>query len=589
MRRFSEPEIVKNFKYSKFPELKPLTVLLYSFATVNAFYQSNHSLNETLSHWLLYGYIATTTLVVILITLQRYLKKRYGNKIPVHLIYLSGLTLGVIKGVGTYTLVNHFVVKDAFPWDELFLEGYSKGFMGLGLAFLFSLRASYVSEITHVRRYNRLNNERLVDDISYLKDEISSLKLETRQQVISRIVRNREFWRKIDLYSSNPEENSKKISEVLRGDVTEHFRSQSHSLAQLDNSSKDEKKRIKASLQLKVLNIHPRVFALIQFSIGASVSYQDWTPRDTYWNLIVNTVIVLLVAKGFKEMLEKEEHRSTASNWSAVILMMITILTLFTLAQYAIRGEMWAENPLLFMVPVFFWELFLLLTISTVSELIDYHDSISKLEAEVGLDLEDKRRILTENYELVRHDLAKHIHGFLINKIQTTSWELDRLAQDEKYDEYQHTLKELFNEFSLESIEAKLNSQELNSDFIESLEQSWEGLISVVVKLDDQVYECLQKAQALEVGRVLEEMVGNSFRHGNASKIDISIICLGNRQLEITARDNGQGVRNERKPGLGSYLFETASDGNWSLGNHEYGGAQVLLNVVLYEPESELV
>ncbi len=588
-KRFSEPEIVKNFKFSKFPNLKSLTLLLYSLATITSFYQSNHTQEGSVALWLIVGYFTTSLLVAIIFLLQRYFSRIYGDRIPIKKVYIIGASLGAFKGISTYSMLNYFLHKDSFPWDELFLEGYSKGFMGIGLAFLFSLRASYVSEIDTLEKYHKSDNDYLVDEISFLTSEISSLKAKTRQQVIERLVKDRDLWKKIDLYSSNPQENSEKISEALRGDITEQLRNRSHRLTRPSTSPQNTKQKIKESLQLKNWNIHPRVFALIQLSIGASISYQDWNPRDSFWNLIVNSIIVYFVANAFKKIQENDAPNSPQSNWSALVLMTTTIITLFVMAQYAIRGAMWAENPLIFLVSVILWEIFLLLVISTVSELITFHDSISKLEAEVGQDLNDKIRILNENYDVVRRDLGKHIHGFLINKIQVTAGELDKLASQGKFDEYKTMLTELFEEFSLGSIEAKMNFQELTPDFIETLKQSWDGLLSIEVEIDEHVYIGLHKSQALEIGRVLEEMIGNSFRHGKATRIDISISQVDERRFEILGRDNGQGVLGEPKPGLGSHLFDMSSDGDWSLANCENGGAQVTLNVTRYQPESEIL
>jgi two-component sensor histidine kinase len=141
----------------------------------------------------------------------------------------------------------------------------------------------------------------------------------------------------------------------------------------------------------------------------------------------------------------------------------------------------------------------------------------------------------------------------------------------------------------MDSISAQLNSRILGLDFLDNLKDSWAALIVIEAEVDEAIFTNLQKPQALELGQVIEEMVSNAFRHGNATHINISISVKDEIQLQITARDNGLGIVGEPTPGLGSQIFEMSSDGNWTLENFDTGGAQVVVKVELYRPESELV
>ena len=71
------------------------------------------------------------------------------------------------------------------------------------------------------------------------------------------------------------------------------------------------------------------------------------------------------------------------------------------------------------------------------------------------------------------------------------------------------------------------------------------------------------------VGRVVEEGISNAMRHGQATRIDISVtIANGRCQVELT--DNGCGPGSGR-PGVGSALLHQSSGGDWTLTGLEQG------------------
>ncbi|CAB5240959.1 unannotated protein [freshwater metagenome] len=72
------------------------------------------------------------------------------------------------------------------------------------------------------------------------------------------------------------------------------------------------------------------------------------------------------------------------------------------------------------------------------------------------------------------------------------------------------------------------------------------------------------------VGRIIEEAISNSIRHGDASKIQIAIEVREKNRLIIVVEDNGSGIK-KGNPGIGSALLQQESGGNWSLQPQESG------------------
>jgi signal transduction histidine kinase len=422
-----------------------------------------------------------------------------------------------------------------------------------------------------------------------LFDEIAMIKSGTQKQIIERLLRDRTLWKEIDLYSKKPEDNFARISEALRGNISNKLRAQSRGLHRLGMGVPESKVAFIKSLRLENLNIHPKVLALLQFSIGVSISYEDSSGANSFLGAAINAFLTYVAARFFKEMLRNDTEISRQTNCSALLLMVITIVTFFIFSEHLLQVEGFESPSSLMIAATIIWVTLLILLVSGVSESLKIMNSIAKMEAEINIDLLDKVRILSEHEAQARHDLGKFIHGFLINKVQATATHLDALAVQGKFDDYEENLLKLFDEFSVDSINTKLNSRILDLDFIEKLKALWAEMIVIEVEADEAIFTKFQKPQALELGRVIEEMVSNAFRHGNATQINILFSAKDEIQLQIMARDNGLGIAGKPRPGLGSQIFEMSSGGNWTLGNFDTGGAQVVVNVELYSPESKLV
>jgi two-component sensor histidine kinase len=77
----------------------------------------------------------------------------------------------------------------------------------------------------------------------------------------------------------------------------------------------------------------------------------------------------------------------------------------------------------------------------------------------------------------------------------------------------------------------------------------------------------IRNPRVRDVGEVIEELISNSIRHGKAKKIELKVLRSGNKDVEIVAFDDAI-VRAPELPlrtGLGTRIFNLASDGRWSI------------------------
>jgi signal transduction histidine kinase len=103
-------------------------------------------------------------------------------------------------------------------------------------------------------------------------------------------------------------------------------------------------------------------------------------------------------------------------------------------------------------------------------------------------------------------------------------------------------------------------------DFLESLEDVWEGVTTLRAHMGEPVLGVLEKSPASlhACSEVIREGVNNAIFHGNATDIDITVTMLSRNTVHVRVEDNGSGPSPRRTPGVGSDLLNTVSSG-WNL------------------------
>jgi len=584
MRLSKPPDLVFNFKYASFPNLKILVPLLVFTVFSVPFTEAELTETKLFLSWLGVGAIVTSVIIGLLYLMKFTFEKRYGQKIPVVMILVGGALIGALKGGTTEFFVNVLANKDSFPWDEMAVRAYSGGFLGVGLGFALSLKATYSEEIS--KSYNKFHdeNQKLSEEIATMGQELNLLRDESQGRILKKIIENIRPIGTLDFLAADPEKNWRKISEALRIGLAKRVRQESYDLNYVGDKPLSIKEQIQRVFLLERVNLHPRVLALVQFSTGASITYIDWNPQGSALQLIINTFVSIIVTTYFRTLLRGRANPSKAFNLFIISGVIVVNGSLYALVGYVL----WSKFDPLFQISLFFWHTFLVLTISSVSEIIQYMNVQKDLQKNVHQDLIDKRRVLKDHLESQRNEISKHLHGFLITKIHSSATLLDRYAENGDFESYRRELTNLLNEFTIEGLRSSLNRDVVSSDYFSKLLESWDGMIGISLQLPETLNLAIKKAQRIELAHVIEELISNAYRHGEAQLITITARWIDEDSLEIDATDNGKGAVLPVKPGLGSKIFESASDGNWSLRNNPDAGVQVKLIVQLYDPESQV-
>lgn len=217
-----------------------------------------------------------------------------------------------------------------------------------------------------------------------------------------------------------------------------------------------------------------------------------------------------------------------------------------------------------------FLVLFLALVISGLqkSSTLAGDELMTKLDASI-----DRSRLETHLLEdLGRQDaqaLSEYLHGYLQSQLMAISIQLSeaRASGDEvQINKLLDHVRSLAND-PLSKFDPGTKSN--LEDGLRALAVTWAGILHIDFrsKCEVDALPVLDQVLALQV---IEEAISNSYRHGNATIVKVSVEADEGSDICVMVADNGSGVA-ITKPGLGTDNFGRISAGNWSLLNNQPG------------------
>lgn len=574
------------FKYTKFFKLRFLTFLLVAQVFIVPVVQANvnGSIDSpTFKAWLISGLLVLPVTLAMLYGARKFLVDAFGDKIPVRLVLIAGFTIGFIKGFATHYFANLIHIQDSFPIDEMVVRGLSGGTLAMAVGFSLSLKATLSNDFREIK-FKEKEIDEIARKIGVLKGEISLLKSGSSDLIISRVLRTITKKLDFDLLNSNPERNWKQISSALRDDLASHVRIESYSLTEFKHTNTKSRQHWLHIFVTQKVHLAPIPFAAINLAAGVATFYLDHDNWSSFGQPIINFVISVLTIAIFKKVQEKSDNASALFNHFLIFSSVATSVFFLLSLNYLLQG-LYQMAPLYVVVP---WQLFLLYSMSTAYALIEFKTKRIAQTDDTYHDLEEKIRILSDYDQRIRNDISTHLHGFLVSKVHKGSLRLENLAQEQDFVEYSQTLKALLSEFTLDKFREGFKRDLIGPDFFKACKESWDGIVCLefLGELDFPAY--VHEATLVELAQVVEEIIANANRHGGATDVSIDFSWLDKERLEITAQDNGNGIKSGYKKGLGCSLYDQASDGNWSIKGAEGIGSTLHMMITLWEHEAHV-
>lgn len=176
----------------------------------------------------------------------------------------------------------------------------------------------------------------------------------------------------------------------------------------------------------------------------------------------------------------------------------------------------------------------------------------------------DKIAALAQSRLMVNmaHEMAQVLHGSMQSRLVATALELKRASAVGDWAAVDRALAEARNILASPPVEVPVTSGTV-SDEVARKVALWESLCSISAEIQTQS-DFTETPVPRLIGRVVEEALSNAIRHGQASKIHVSVTSDAPTFVTIIVDDNGSGPRPGRAGG-GSAFLERVSGGHWSL------------------------
>ena len=194
-----------------------------------------------------------------------------------------------------------------------------------------------------------------------------------------------------------------------------------------------------------------------------------------------------------------------------------------------------------------------------------------KLEASQALKTAVTKVVADEFSHTLSHRWAIYIHGKILTRLAATALKLETASQAGDTQSFNTAVDSLLNLLKNPDAEFEQKITVLETEVSSRLDP-WLGLLDVDLHIDQEL-KSVRNERVRELGEVIEEIISNSMRHGKAQKVDLRVIKSGERDIQIIAVDNATIAPPEfqGRYGLGTRIFNLASDGRWSITRVESG------------------
>jgi two-component sensor histidine kinase len=194
-----------------------------------------------------------------------------------------------------------------------------------------------------------------------------------------------------------------------------------------------------------------------------------------------------------------------------------------------------------------------------------------ELQASAALQEAVTKVVSDEFSHALSHRWAIFIHGKILTRLAATALKLETATQSGDTQTFKAAVDSLLNLLKNPDAEFEQLDTDLETEVSSRLDP-WLGLLDVELHIDQELMS-VRNDRVRELGEVIEEIISNSMRHGKAQKVVLRVIKSGDRDIQIIASDDATIAppQVQSRYGLGTRIFNLASDGRWSITRVESG------------------
>ena len=526
--------------------------------------------------WMLVSFVSLIPVLIIFFFADiTIFKNREKKPVPNHYVFILGFILGFVRG-GSAGLLSYYF--NALEMDvmnapgTILMRALNAGLLGMVAIPLISLIGSSI-EIYRADR-NALIAERLLaesqrsESAAVIKSLRSSMTRRVDENLLEVIKNSQEY---LDDKGRSLEANWELMAVRLRKAALETIRPFSH---HMHRRGEERTYKVKPFELLRYMASTVRIeiswvlmfYAISEFRFiyASSIWYQATA------NLFSRLVIIAVGLSIIRKVKYQGKLRGISSYlislfiFGAIFVSLTNILDEFFELRGVSNYSRYADTVwLLILVILIGFASSFLYGQSAESEFLEKQVSKEKLEM----------LILKREEERLSRELAKYLHGTIQSRLMASAMALERAGRKGDKKALERELEEAYKSLRVPSAEYFSAPEETFKDEITKVVSKWNDLMKVKVKISSSIPE-IPNHKAQEIGNVINEGLSNSFRHGNASKVDVSVTHKSD-WIFVVVKDDGDGI-DGGKPGLGTDWFRAIAGSAWSLTSNEDGPGTTL-------------
>jgi hypothetical protein len=263
----------------------------------------------------------------------------------------------------------------------------------------------------------------------------------------------------------------------------------------------------------------------------------------------------------------QSKKSQNALKWASILIYITGLLPLVVnLVGQAITHNPQTQFPILITalaLPITYYismELLQVLRPSALSLI-----SKDELIASEGLERNVQKIVRDDFSQTISHQWAVSIHGKTLTRLAATSLKLKAAAIAGDSRTFDENVQGLITFLSTPDAEFEERSSDLQAELSSRLDP-WRGFVDIKLSIAQEL-KMVQSARVRVIGEVIEELLSNSIRHGKAKVIELHVTAAGDKEIDVLAIDNSAVAPDKflSRSGLGTRIFNLASDGRWSI------------------------
>jgi len=530
--------------------------------------------------WTLVSFISLIPVVVIFFFADITLfKDREKNPVPDHYVFILGFVLGFTRGGTAGTVAYYFNALEMDNFNApatILLRAINAGVIGMVAIPLMSLIASSI-EIYQSDR-NALIAERLLaesqksESAAVIKSLRSSMTRKVDENLLE-VVKNSQDY--LDDKGRSLEANWELMAVRLRKAALDTIRPFSHSM---HRRGEERTYKVRLLELLKYVSSTVRIEILWVLMFYVLSNFQFLFSNSPWYLALPNLACRLtLIALGLG-IIRRFKYQGKLRGLGSYFLALGIFSAIFIQAT-ELLDELFelnkATNYSHFLGAA--WLLLLTILIGFVSSFLYGQSAESEfLEKQISKE-KLEMLILKREEERLSRELAKYLHGTIQSRLMASAMALERAGRKGDKKALERELEEAYKSLRVPSAEYFSAPEATLKEEITKVVAKWNELMTVKVKIGANIPN-IPPHKSQEIGNVINEGLSNSFRHGSASKVEVTVASKSDRII-VTVKDDGSGI-DGGKPGLGTEWFKAIAGNAWSLNTNEKGPGTTLELVI---------